>query len=727
MAITQSALVDVLFKKVVASKATTDTKYQYFEESFNSRLNTFSTDVWSLSDLIPNQAATVSGVVERVSATLSYVVGSNGAFRDTTGILRDLIPFNYGDGLSYEYQILQNNGSTTISKGDPDWLLDPISGILTFFNGATGGTVTGAAGTIASQTSPPIVRAWKYLGPKGIIPRLSGLSYSGGTLSSPLSLLAAGRGLTYTAYTFSILLATVSSGLTFSSDGGLRTVLNLQIGDGLTFSTSTYSTDTPLAVWLKETNPGLTFGSDKKLRLLDSLVLTPTEVILSGTVLGKYTIQPTTLVGWNDLSIPTKGYVDSVASGLSLKQSVRVAATGPVNISSAPSQIDGVTLSFGDRILLWQQDGTVNGTISNGIYSFSASSQPLTRSSDLDGIPQTEVTPGVYTFVTDGSTYRGNGFVIVNVATESSIQVGTQSMRWTQFSSAGNYSWGEGLISSGQNIDVDILSKGGLTFSQSKLKIDLDSNSGLIVSTLSGVLSINPNSVRYGLTFSSGVLDVFNPIVIGLGLTDSSGSNYLGRTYGVLLSTNSGLTFSFNTSSTTYGGLSIDYSIMKGGLTFSGGSMSLLVGYGLTISGENYLTNGLTFGDGFNFVEISGNMTYSHKLQPVLDNSAGLKFDYGSTPSKITIDWPSLMGNGLTYSGGAISSAGGLQKYTETRGFSASVPTYVTHSLGNSDILIQMYDSTTDDQVLARYGTRTINDVLVTTSEDVTARIIILG
>jgi hypothetical protein len=405
---------------------------------------------------------------------------------------------------------------------------------------------------------------------------------------------------------------------------------------------------------------------------------------------------------------------------------VRVAATGPVNLSSAPSQIDGVTLSFGDRVLLWQQDGTVNGTISNGIYSFSASSQPLTRSIDLDGTPQTEVAPGVYTFVTDGSTYRGNGFVIVNVATESSIQVGTQPIRWTQFSGAGNYSWRDGLISSGQNIDVDILTKGGLTFSQSQLKLDLDSNSGLIVSTISGGLSINPNSVRYGLTFSSGVLDVFNPIVIGLGLTVGSGSNYPGRTYGVLLSTNSGLTFSLSTFSNTYGGLSIDSNIMKGGLTFSGGSMSLVVGYGLTIS-DSKLTNGLTFGDGMNFVELSGNSTYSHKLQPVLDNTAGLKFDYGFTPSKITIDWPSLMGTGLTYSGAKISSAGGLQKFTVTRSFSASIPTYVTHSLGNSDILIQMYDDVTHDQVLARYGTRTINDILVTTSEDVTARIIILG
>ena len=61
----------------------------------------------------------------------------------------------------------------------------------------------------------------------------------------------------------------------------------------------------------------------------------------------------------------TKGYVDSVASGLDVKGSVRVASTTNVSTSTVTT-IDGVTLVTGDRVLLKNQTTSSQ----NGIYDW---------------------------------------------------------------------------------------------------------------------------------------------------------------------------------------------------------------------------------------------------------------------------------------------------------------------------------------------------------------------
>ena len=52
----------------------------------------------------------------------------------------------------------------------------------------------------------------------------------------------------------------------------------------------------------------------------------------------------------DDTHAANKSYVDSVASGLDVKDSVRAASTTDVNTATLTS-IDGVTLATGDRIL----------------------------------------------------------------------------------------------------------------------------------------------------------------------------------------------------------------------------------------------------------------------------------------------------------------------------------------------------------------------------------------
>ena len=119
--------------------------------------------------------------------------------------------------------------------------------------------------------------------------------------------------------------------------------------------------------------------------------------------------------------IATKGYVDSARQGLDVKQSVRVASTANVAISTgleAGDIIDGVTLVAGDRVLLKNQTTTSE----NGIY-VAVASGVASRSSDANGTADTgELKSGTFAFVEEGTVNFDSGFV---VSTDGTITVGS--------------------------------------------------------------------------------------------------------------------------------------------------------------------------------------------------------------------------------------------------------------------------------------------------------------
>lgn len=715
MAFTQSSQVDIIFKKFITNQSTVDNSKQFFEEPYSSRKEVILSDIWLQSDQIPSTAATVSGVVQMITATLSYFAGTKGGFRSSS--LTDIIPFNYGDGTSYVYKLYRNNGTTEISQGVGDWLFDNNSGVLTFYSGVSAGNGTvldGNGVTIVTSSLPPVLRAWRYIGKKGVIPNLSGITYSGGTMSinvgvgltfsngqiSLSNVLQAGSGLLLNGNTFS---SDLGNGLTFSSNKIIS-----DLGNGLTFSSNKIISNI-------DTNSGLTF-SNGVLKISPSLVVASSSVILSTGVIGQYTTDPTSNSNWGVLSIPNRGYVDSVASGLNLKQSVRVAATGSISISSAPSQIDTITMSVGDRVLLWKQDGTTNGTYSNGIYVYNGVGSALTRASDFDGMPASEVMPGSYTFVTDGYTYQGSGFVVVSIGTESSnILVGTQSIKFTQFNSSPSYIWNNGIMLSGSVVDIDLLPSGGLTFSSSKLSISLPLNSGLELSN--GGIALSSNISGTGLTFTNGQLSITNPISLGNGLTSS------GSTYSVYI--NSTLTFSSNV-------LGINSNIYSTGLTFSNNYLLIDIGNGLTFSSNKlqtylYTGYGLTVSNSI----ISSSLTAGNGIQIVGDvistrvnTSTGLYNNSGVN----YINWAPILGSGLTWSGSILNTtSSSLQKYSVVSTFTASVANTITHGLGTANFIIQMYD-TNGDQIIAQYTNRTSSSIDITLSENTTnATVVIIG
>lgn len=76
----------------------------------------------------------------------------------------------------------------------------------------------------------------------------------------------------------------------------------------------------------------------------------------------------------------TLAQLDAQAKGLSWKDNARVAPDSNVNISSPGAALDSITLTAGDRVLLRNQT-----TLSaNGIYVWTSSAVPLTRSNDAN-------------------------------------------------------------------------------------------------------------------------------------------------------------------------------------------------------------------------------------------------------------------------------------------------------------------------------------------------------
>jgi hypothetical protein len=148
-----------------------------------------------------------------------------------------------------------------------------------------------------------------------------------------------------------------------------------------------------------------------------------------------------------DLDAANKAYVDAARSGLDVKQSVRAATTGQINLAGDLENgdvIDGVTLATGNRVLVKNQ-----GTASeNGIYVVQASDAAV-RATDFDGTG--EVSGGAFTFVEEGTTHADSGWV---VSSNGAITVGTDAINWVQFSGAGQITAGDGLTKSGNTINV---------------------------------------------------------------------------------------------------------------------------------------------------------------------------------------------------------------------------------------------------------------------------------
>jgi hypothetical protein len=207
-------------------------------------------------------------------------------------------------------------------------------------------------------------------------------------------------------------------------------------------------------------------------------------------------------VGSQPTSMVNKQYVDNLASGLDIHDSVRLVITSAIGASyyqpgygigntatgayltsignSTFPQFDGVTIgSTGilQRVLVTggltaTGKTSINGSalvtpatladsyLVNGIYYLgsvgSGSSQwYLYRAAETDD--NTELTGGTFTFVEEGTTFKDTGWVCTNDTTNlGPIQFGSTAISFSQFTGAAAISFGQGLTRVGNTVAANV-------------------------------------------------------------------------------------------------------------------------------------------------------------------------------------------------------------------------------------------------------------------------------
>jgi len=170
----------------------------------------------------------------------------------------------------------------------------------------------------------------------------------------------------------------------------------------------------------------------------------------SGNSLFKVTTDGSTLGNMN-VAMPTlddhaanKAYVDSVAQGLDVKDSVRAASTGDVNVGTPASTMDGVNLVSGDRVLLKNQTTASQ----NGIYTYETTG--LVRAIDMDASGEFV---GAFFFVEEGTVNSDQGYVM---SANGPITVGSSDIEFTKFTGTGQITAGDALSKNGNTLNVNV-------------------------------------------------------------------------------------------------------------------------------------------------------------------------------------------------------------------------------------------------------------------------------
>jgi hypothetical protein len=167
----------------------------------------------------------------------------------------------------------------------------------------------------------------------------------------------------------------------------------------------------------------------------------------------------------------TKAYVDAVAQGLSVKNSSVYGYSSNQSLSGIPmGAVDS------DQVLLTGQ----TNAIENGLWL--VHSGAWTRPANF---ANGQNAAGAFTFIEQsgaGAGYLPAATGWVCTSPESAATIGTNTLAFTQFSAAGEYTAGQGIAIDSNAISVDISSNGsasGLTFAGNQLSVNASTSRGL--------------------------------------------------------------------------------------------------------------------------------------------------------------------------------------------------------------------------------------------------------
>ncbi len=345
-----------------------------------------------------------------------------------------------------------------------------------------------------------------------------------GTDSSSVA-FGAGGTVAYVANKLSVFAATTSS--------ELASVISDETGSGALVFASSPTLITPtlgaaLATSVTATSGNMTVGAASGNNSVN-LVATGTGTVDVANKRITSVAEPT-----QSSDAATKNYVDAVKTGLDVKDSVIVATTANLagtysngtsgvgaTLTNSGSQaaitIDGRVLVVGERVLVKDQTtGLQNGFYKVTTVGTASVNWVLTRTVDAD--EDSEITPGAFTFVEEGTVGGNNGYVCTNVG---AITVGTTAITFVQFSGAGSVIAGDGLTKTGNTLNV-----GGTNnrISISADAVDISSSYvGQATITTLGTISTGTwqGSVIDGVYGGTGVANTGKTITLGGNLTTS--------------------------------------------------------------------------------------------------------------------------------------------------------------------------------------------------------------
>jgi hypothetical protein len=312
-------------------------------------------------------------------------------------------------------------------------------------------------------------------------------------------------------------------------------------------------------------NSSITFGST--VVSLGDVVSSLSDVTTISTTSGDLTLNPFGTVNVSnrritgvgnptaDSDAATKEYVDAVAEGLHVHESVVAATTDSLaNLSSqtvtysngasgvgatlsiggtnALTAIDGVTLSNDDRVLVKNESTTAH----NGIYTYNntAGTIVFTRANDFNTFE--EVAGGDFLFVTSGNTYDSTGWV----QTETVGTMGSDSIVFSQFSGVGSFTAGNGLDLTGSEFSV-LGTTNRISVSASGVDIASTYVGQTSITTLGTIATGTWNGATIGVTYggTGSTSLTANGIIYGNG-TNAVGVTAAG-TNGYILYSNNGI------------------------------------------------------------------------------------------------------------------------------------------------------------------------------------------
>lgn len=230
------------------------------------------------------------------------------------------------------------------------------------------------------------------------------------------------------------------------------------------------------------------------------------------------------------LGAATKQYVDTIAAaGLHYHVPVRVEREGNLPATydngtngvgatltnsgtAGPITIDGVALSLGDRVLLYEQtDATQNGiyTVTTVGTSIPATNWVLTRATDADSYGASDpdaLGQGDAFFVLEGDAGAGELYVM---NTEGTITFGTTNITFTQVAATAVYTAGTGITQTGTEFSIgqDVATTADVTFNS----VDADLSATVtyakdIVPSTADVQNLGTYSTHWGALYANNII-----------------------------------------------------------------------------------------------------------------------------------------------------------------------------------------------------------------------------